>query len=436
MSHQDKDRPFGSDGPWLSTRKDTPYWYITWYADDGKTKRESTGTTDRNKAMRMLAKWWIASRKLSNEDPTQVPLGVLLDRYYEQHASKKKSKTQARIATAKWKKFFGSATVAQLSVVRQEEFVQSLRDCGDSPNYIRRTLSVGKSALLRAVKRQELTSAPKILMPKRKKPKKYRMTIEEAAALFNAATTEHFWLYLLLAFGTAARPISILELKTEQINIRDRLIDFNPPGRDQDNKARPIVAICDTLLPWLRDLPPGFVISWKKDQTEAMQSIKTAFIAARKRAGLRSEITPYTIRRTVATELRRRGVDNWETAGLLGHTAEGAEITEIYAEYSPDYLSAATRAIDDYFRELEPLVHRPLAYRELEEQPRPEDLRASHVPLLAPLFAQDVDLMVGVRRYTLFLQSRCGYACGDQERSAFGGGRWRDSAPGSATLYR
>jgi hypothetical protein len=28
--------------------------------------------------------------------------------------------------------------------------------------------------------------------------------------------------------------------------------------------------------------------------------------------------------------------------------------------------------------------------------------------------------MVGVKRYALFLQSRCAYACGNHERSAFG----------------
>jgi len=30
--------------------------------------------------------------------------------------------------------------------------------------------------------------------------------------------------------------------------------------------------------------------------------------------------------------------------------------------------------------------------------------------------------MVGVKRYTLFLQSSCGYACGDHEMSSFGRG--------------
>jgi hypothetical protein len=110
-------------------------------------------------------------------------------------------------------------------------------------------------------------------------------------------------------------------------------------------------------------LASGFAIRWKKEQKAPMQGIKTAFSAARDRAGLRKEITPYTIRRTMATELRRRGVPLEEIAGVLGHTPEGLEITELYAEFSPDYMSKATAAFDDYFRELEPLLHKPLLSR-------------------------------------------------------------------------
>ncbi len=85
-----------------------------------------------------------------------------------------------------------------------------------------------------------------------------------------------------------------------------------------------------------------------------------------------------------------------EIAGLLGHVQPGSQITELYAEYSPEYMSNAMRAIDAYFGELEPLLNEPLIGRYLEEQPRPEDLRANCVPVLEPLFAQDADSMVGV----------------------------------------
>jgi hypothetical protein len=201
MTEENKHRRLGRNGPWLTKREDTPYWYITWYAKGGGTKRRSTKTADEDEAYRAMAKWWVTEKPLSKVDPSQVPLGVVLDRYYEQHASKKKSKTQAKVARAMWKEFFKTATCADVTEERLAEFIEFLREQKYATNYIRRTLSVGRSALLRAVRKKELAYAPKVLLPKRPRLRKYRMTIKEAAALFNAATTDHFRTYLLLAFG-------------------------------------------------------------------------------------------------------------------------------------------------------------------------------------------------------------------------------------------
>ena len=62
-------------------------------------------------------------------------------------------------------------------------------------------------------------------------------------------------------------------------------------------------------------------------------------------------MTVYTVRHTVATEMRRRGVPMWEAAGMLGHST-GYRTTERYAKYGPDHLSEAIRAIDGYFADL------------------------------------------------------------------------------------
>ena len=63
------------------------------------------------------------------------------------------------------------------------------------------------------------------------------------------------------------------------------------------------------------------------------------------------EVTPYTVRYTVAAEMRRRGVPVWEVAGFLGHSS-GYKTTERYAKFGPDHLGGAVRAIDAYFAEL------------------------------------------------------------------------------------
>jgi hypothetical protein len=63
------------------------------------------------------------------------------------------------------------------------------------------------------------------------------------------------------------------------------------------------------------------------------------------------EVTAYTIRHTVAAEMRKRGVPVWEVAGFLGHSS-GYRTTERYAKFGPDHLAEAVRAIDGYFEDL------------------------------------------------------------------------------------
>ena len=53
----------------------------------------------------------------------------------------------------------------------------------------------------------------------------------------------------------------------------------------------------------------------------------------------------------MATELRARGVSEWEAMGMLGHKSQ-ARTTERYAKFRPDYLSGAVKAIDAYFADL------------------------------------------------------------------------------------
>jgi integrase len=79
--------------------------------------------------------------------------------------------------------------------------------------------------------------------------------------------------------------------------------------------------------------------------------IKKSFARAVEEAGL-SGVTAYCLRSTMATELRARGVPEWEVGGMLGHKSATARTTERYAKFRPNYLGEAVRAIDAYFSEL------------------------------------------------------------------------------------
>ncbi len=102
------------------------------------------------------------------------------------------------------------------------------------------------------------------------------------------------------------------------------------------------------------------------------------------------------------TELRKRGVPPWEIAGFLGHSARDYATTEIYAEYAPEYLGAAGRAIETIFAELAPLLDFELA----ASAPEPvAAAKAPHTaspqPAIAPLRVPSVSHRVSRESGTL-----------------------------------
>lgn len=82
-----------------------------------------------------------------------------------------------------------------------------------------------------------------------------------------------------------------------------------------------------------------FAVEWN---SEPVTSIKKAFRAVVKDAGLGPDVTPHVLRHTAATWLMQAGTDPWEAAGFLGMTVE--TLMSRYGHHHPDYLSGARGA--------------------------------------------------------------------------------------------
>jgi integrase len=282
-----------------------------------------------------------------------------LVRYYKLHVLKEGQKNarplpsaeQAEIACEKWSTFFGPAVIADLRPAKQEAFIEHLRNQGLSDGYISRVLSVGRAALRFAWKRGELASVPFIMDVPKGPPRDRRLSMDEARALLiEAKTVPHLFTYCMLALNTLGRPEAILDLAPWQIDLEARLIHLNPRGRRQTKKYRPVVPITNTVLPFVSNLTAARIVNW---HGKPIDSIKKGFRAIVRRAGLSPDVTPYVLRHTMATELRRRGVPAWEVQGFLGHKVD--PVTEVYAKFDPTYLSLGAKAIDAYFTELFPV---------------------------------------------------------------------------------
>ena len=162
-----------------------------------------------------------------------------------------------------------------------------------------------------------------------------------------AQTQPHVFTFAMIMLNTLARPEAAIELSPAQVSLSERLVNLNPEGRKQTKKVRPTVPLTDTLKPFLQATDIPRFVMWNG---QPIKSLKRAFARAVREARLPTEITPYSLRHTMAVELRKRGVPAWEVEGLLGHRRPG--VTETYAEFDPEYLSAGRTAIDAYFAEL------------------------------------------------------------------------------------
>lgn len=371
-THRSDERSVQIGDYWLSRRPSSPNWYATHYDKlRRQTVRTSLGTEDIKEAELELAEYVVNNRNMIRERPDTVSIAEILVRYYNEEGRNKISATQNRIALAKWSDYFGDALISDLTPRKLEDFIRHLKTKNYAPDYISRTLAVGRRALNRAYQRQEIATVPFVPDVQNKGRRRERvMALEEAAAIFDNAQ-DHLFLFTMIAFNTLARPGAILDLTSEQINFKDRHIDLNPQGREQNKKFRPAVPISATLGPWLNNIPPGPIITY---MGTPISSVRTAWRKMRDRLNLDPEIQPYTIRHTMATEMRRRGVPVWEVAGFLGHKTGSYGTTEIYAKYAPDYLSKAVEAIDAYFNDLQKITKRKLILD-------PERLRANCVSL-------------------------------------------------------
>ena len=346
-----KEKRFQIGEYYLVKHSNSPVFKAGWYdASAGQTRRASLGTQNLEEAKLKLYAFIQARTKPVEVDAAEMPLATVLQRYFENYACKLPSHEAARHALVHWLDFWGPSTLSDLAVDRQEQFVSWMKDKGFSNSYCSRNLSVGRAAINRAYKRGEIKSAPHIIDVSDRSDGRqpYRLNQGEMRRfLMKVQEWPHLFMFSMIMLNTLARPEAALELAPAQIDHQDRLVRLNPPGRKQTKKFRATVPLTDTLRPLLqvKDVP-AFVM-WNE---KPIKSVKKSFALAVEKAGLPDDITPYSLRHTMAKELRKRGVPVWEVQGMLGHRVPG--VTENYAEFDPDYLGKGRQAIDAYFTEL------------------------------------------------------------------------------------
>ncbi|MGI9408442.1 MAG: tyrosine-type recombinase/integrase [Hyphomicrobiaceae bacterium] len=155
--------------------------------------------------------------------------------------------------------------------------------------------------------------------------------------------TPHVYLFVVLALATAARATALLELPWNRVDLERGIVRL---GSGTRLKGRATVPITDRASQALREarecaLTP-FVIEYGGKR---VGRIRKAFMRAVARAGLGTDVTPHSLRRTAAVWMAEAGTPMQEIAAYLGHS--NIDITyRCYARFSPSHLRKAAQALE------------------------------------------------------------------------------------------
>lgn len=320
----------------------SPNWYVYW-SEAGRSRRVSTGTGDDEEAE--IFRQAFELEHGAEADDRQIGLAAVLNHYYDAHASKLPSHTQARIAIDHLKDGFPLSRVADATPAAIDDYIRGRQEYV-SNDTLSRELSVLRAALNRAKRDGLIGEAPPVQDVPRKEARERVLTRREAAQLLRTCRGKrqrHLALFIRIGLYTGARPGAILDLSWDRVDFERRLIDFALPTRTPNKKRRSVVPFEGPLYTSLvkakaRARAP-WVVDWGGQRSG---SVKKSFRRACIRAGLVG-VTPGTLRHTAATWARMNNADLFAIGALLGHTK--LSTTQRYAKYSPDYLRNVTSAI-------------------------------------------------------------------------------------------
>ncbi|WP_238996806.1 tyrosine-type recombinase/integrase [Entomobacter blattae] len=327
-------------------------FYVRWW-ENGKAKRISLGTEDKTEARKLL-KQFLAGID-SNTMPQTITVNNILQKYLENRKGKVSGFEGLKYACASISEHLGFLQPNHISRKTCLTYANQRREQGRrgatggrnkplSNGTIIKELTTLRAALNFAKIEKWLRDVPYIEIPPTPPPRDRWLTRSEVDILIEHAPSYHLKFFILLGIYTAARSGAILSLKWEQVDFKNKLINF---GNGLGNKRRAIIPIPEKLIPYLTDAVnirlSEFVIEFNG---KPIKSIRHSFRDLSIKTGIKGA-TPHTLRHTAATWMVIAGVPFPMIAQYLGNSVEMIE--KVYGHHSPEWLKQAAKALSDEY---------------------------------------------------------------------------------------
>lgn len=153
---------------------------------------------------------------------------------------------------------------------------------------------------------------------------------------------------------TGTRLGEIVSLTWDAVDWRRGTITIAQSKTSRKGKATKVLPISSALRELLMQLTQGIgkspIFRSESGSAYIVRDIQRAFEVARNLAGSRRDLTPHSIRHTVATWLEIADVSDSKRAGILGHSLQSIT-SKVYSHAPAEYLLDAVEAIARIERE-------------------------------------------------------------------------------------
>lgn len=333
-------------------------WYVHW-SESGRTKRQTLGTTDLETAKVRFAEWLVGAIPKPQPKSTAPKIGECWYHYYK-HAERTVT-APATIATYgnNLLPYFGNMHVDEITEDDIHDYIakRTKGRIGASrtpaaAGTIRSELTKLRACMNFMVKkvtplslRIPKTMVPYFALPEDSPPRAHVAVDDGMEKLLAAALPppgqrmSRLERYVWLGFETGARDMAMRQLKWEQVDFEQGLINFLPKGKRQNRiKRKPIVPISERLMPVLRRMWDERTTDYVLDKPTTLARPFTDFVT---KNGF-PDLTPHSMRHSFATQLVQMGIQVEAIAAMLGDTVK--TVMDTYVHLQPRFLKNAMEA--------------------------------------------------------------------------------------------
>ena len=323
-------------------RNNSPNWWATWYGQNGRRRRKSTGTEDKDLARTIVAKW-------QQEDFLERHFGTIPDTPFQDSLvrygqERKRENPQAYEDNVKYRlqrliDSFGHLNIGDIKFVNIQDYAD-LRFKSVSRATVLKELSTLKAILNKAFREGFLPAMPPFPKIKPVQGRNRWLTVEEEVRLLKAASP-HLKLIIQFALDTGGRRSEILKLNWQNVDLDRGFITFTKTKNGEDRAVR-LTERARKVLVEIGPKKSGNVFTFND---KPIRSVKTSFDSAREKAGV-EDFRFHDLRHTFASRLVQQGIPLYEVMQLTGH--KSFQMVQRYAHLAPEFQEKAISALEVY----------------------------------------------------------------------------------------